>query len=105
MEDACEDYGQAAVYNGTCPGMPHTFALDDSHTFSNGQLQLVCGNTALMLGNTRLARYFNVIEGSSTRRHFGSFAGCAPSVPLASQSRKKTQPDSAVTTCDDTGGG
>lgn len=104
MEDACEDYGQAAVYNGSCPGMPHFFALDDGHTFTNGQLQLVCGNTALMLAHTRLAKYFTVVEGSSTRRHFGIFAGCAATAPFGSQSRIRSQPESAAPGCGDGGG-
>jgi arsenite methyltransferase len=105
MEDACEDYGQAAVYNGTCPGMPHVFTLDDGHTFATGQLQLVCGNTALMLAHTRLSKYFNVIEGSSIRRHFGIFAGCTTSEPFVSQSRKRPVPDCAAPSCGDGLGG
>ncbi len=104
MEDACEDYGQAAVYNGTCPGMPHFFALDDGHTFTNGKLQLVCGNTALMLNKTRFGKYFTVVEGSSARRHFGIFAGCGESDPFGAQSRKMSQPESAAPSCGDGGG-
>jgi arsenite methyltransferase len=104
MEDCCEDYGQAAVYNGTCPGMPYSFALDDGHTFENGKLQLVCGNTALMLARTRLSKYFNVVEGSSTRRHFGIFAGCATNEPFVSQSHKRPQLESAAPSCGDGGG-
>jgi arsenite methyltransferase len=98
VEDACEDYGQAAVYNGTCPSMPHSFVLDLGHTFANGQLKLVCGNTALMLANSRLSKYFNVIEGSSTRRHFGIFAACGISNPFDSHCRKPSA-DAAAPCC------
>ena len=104
MEDACEDYGQAAGYNGSCPGLPHSFALDDSHTFEHGKLQLVCGNTALMLSRTRLGKYFNVVEGSSTRRHFGLFAGCGTNEPFVSQSLKRPYAECAAPSCSDAGG-
>ena len=105
MEDACEDYGQAAVYNGSCPGLPHSFALDDSHTFEHGKLQLVCGNTALMLSRTRLGKYFNVVEGSSTRRHFGLFAGCGTNEPFVSQSLTRPNAECAApASCGDAGG-
>ena len=99
MEDACEDYGQAAVYNGTCPNMPHSFPLDIAHAFANGQLQLVCSNTALMLASTRLGKYFNVIEGSSTRRHFGIFAGCGTSNPFLSHCRNQAEGVAPTSSC------
>ena len=104
MEDACEDYGQAAVYNGTCADMPHAFALDDGHTFENGKMQLVCGNTALMLSRTRLGKYFTVFESSSERRHFGIFAGCGTNEPFITQTRKRPQLESAAPSCSDGGG-
>ena len=60
LEDICEDYGQVAVYRGTVPQSPHTFTLDDHHTFIAGKPMLVCGNTASMLQETRFARHFIV---------------------------------------------
>ncbi|MFP3984230.1 MAG: methyltransferase domain-containing protein [Desulfurivibrionaceae bacterium] len=75
LEDICEDYGQTAVYLGTVPGQPHRFALDDYHTFPTGKPVLVCGNTAAMLAETRLAPHFRVSGDRSV--HYGPF-DCSP---------------------------
>lgn len=75
LEDICEDYGQAAVYLGTIPHMPHCFPLDDHHLFIAGKPMLVCGNSAAMVSETRFARHFKIIGDRST--HFGPF-DCAP---------------------------
>lgn len=80
LEDLCEDYGQAAVYLGSIPGMPHAFVLDDHHTFPTGKPVLVCGNTASMLTETRFARHFRVTGDRST--HFGPFP-CGPAATSA----------------------
>ncbi len=77
LEDICEDYGQIAIYNGNIPGHPHFFDLDDHHRFFTGKPLLVCGNTASMLGKTRLASAFKLIGDRST--HHGAFAGCGTS--------------------------
>jgi SAM-dependent methyltransferase len=71
LEDLCEDYGQVAYYLGTLPGEPHRFTLDDHHTFETGKPMLVCGNTAAMLGETRVARHFRIVGDRSI--HFGAF--------------------------------
>ncbi len=75
LEDICEDYGQVAIYLGTIPESPHAFILDDHHTFITGKPMLVCGNTASMIKETRLARHFKVIGHRAT--HYGPF-NCAP---------------------------
>jgi SAM-dependent methyltransferase len=75
LEDACEDYGQTAVYRGTIAEAPHYFDLDDHHRFFTGKPMLVCGNTAAMLADTRFGRHFDV-TGDRTR-HFGLF-DCSP---------------------------
>jgi SAM-dependent methyltransferase len=75
LEDICEDYGQIAVYRGTIPGYPHAFELDDHHRFITDKPMLVCGNTAMMLEETRLARHFKVMGDRSV--HYGPF-NCAP---------------------------
>ncbi len=71
---------QTAVYNGKIVGSRHLYVLDDHHEFQTGMSQsrrlslwrglshsarthtgkpvLVCGNTASMLSETWLARYF-----------------------------------------------
>ncbi len=75
LEDICEDYGQAAVYNGGIADSPHKFVLDDHHVFVAGKPMLVCGNTAAMLEETRFAPFFTVLGDRST--HFGPF-DCKP---------------------------
>ena len=75
LEDICEDYGQIAYYNGSIPGHPHFFDLDDHHRFLTGKPMLVCGNTASMLYHTRYRKAFKVIGDRSV--HFGKFNGCA----------------------------
>jgi len=74
LEDACEDYGQVAVYRGTIKESPHNFCLDNHHVFENGKPMRVCSNTASMLYDTRLSSHFDVSGDLST--HFGYFQGC-----------------------------
>ena len=76
LEDICEDYGQAAWYDGSIPGHPHFFDLDDHHRFFTNKPMLVCGNTASMLSNTRYGTAFKVAGNRDT--HFGKFDGCSP---------------------------
>lgn len=76
LEDICEDYGQVAWYLGDIPGHPHQFCLDDHHAFHTGKPMLVCGNTAAMLLETRLAKHFRVSGDRSV--HFGPFDCAAP---------------------------
>ena len=75
LEDICEDYGQVAYYDGSIPGHPHFFDLDDHHRFFTGKPMLVCGNTASMLSNTRYRRSFRVTGDRSV--HYGAFGGCS----------------------------
>jgi len=75
MEDRCEDFGQVAVYLGTIPENPHSFALDDHHIFIAGKPMTVCGNTASMIQNTRYSRHFRISGDRSI--HYGLF-DCAP---------------------------
>ena len=75
LEDCCEDYGQVATYLGTMPDSPNAFVLDDHHRFIAGKPMLVCGNTAVMVGESRFGRHFRV-DGSRAV-HFGRF-DCSP---------------------------
>jgi SAM-dependent methyltransferase len=78
LEEGREDYGQVAVYRGTLPRAPHAFVLDDEHVFPAGKPELVCGNTAAMLGETRFARHFELTGDRSV--HYGPFGqACAAS--------------------------
>jgi SAM-dependent methyltransferase len=71
LEDICEDYGQVAYYDGSIPGHPHFFDLDDHHRFFTKKPMLVCGNTASMISNTRYGKAFKIVGDRST--HFGVF--------------------------------
>lgn len=75
LEDKCEDYGQMAIYQGTIPGQPHAFELDDHHRFETGRPMLVCGNTADMVSCTRYGAHFKVLGNKD--QHFGLFP-CGP---------------------------
>jgi radical SAM/Cys-rich protein len=74
LEDACEDYGHVAVYKGGIPEAPHKFILDAAHAFEKNRPERVCGNTALMLSQTRFGQYFEIT--GTFEEHFGSFRGC-----------------------------
>ena len=93
MEDICEDYGQTATYLGTIPGYPHFYELDDHHKFITGKPMLVCGNTAGMVGDSRLGKHFRVTGNRSV--HYGPFE-CAPA-PAAATEEGDSSP--AVSCC------
>ena len=82
LEDACEDYGQTAVYQGTIKESPHQFVLDNHHLFIKGKPLSVCSNTALMLSATRLQKHFQITGDLST--HYGLFAGCGETLAVKS---------------------
>ncbi len=75
LEDGCEDYGHIAVYNGRAPELPFKFELDSGHIFYKNKPERICGNTALMLSETRFKKYFEV--SGSFKEHFGTFANCS----------------------------
>lgn len=80
LEDDCEDYGQAVIYKGTIEDHFDSFNLDLGHHFQTGKVEAVCGNTYLMLKNTRLRDHFEFI--GNFERHFGIFPGCGTSNPF-----------------------
>lgn len=71
LEDLCEDYGHIAIYKGGIPEAPFRFDLDRGHGFEKNKPERVCGNTALMLSETRFKEYFQVF--GSFEEHFGEF--------------------------------
>ena len=83
LEPACEDYGQAVIYNGKIPNCPKAFVLDCHHTIIKGKVFLVCGNTFNMLKKTRFAQFFEFI--GDTSEHFGIFQDCGTDVPFSSK--------------------
>lgn len=82
LEDRCEDYGQTATYLGGISDSPNAFMLDDHHLFEKGKAVPICGNTAMMLKDTRYGEYFKITGDMGT--HFGLFdCGPAPSATTA----------------------
>jgi ubiquinone/menaquinone biosynthesis C-methylase UbiE len=94
LEPACEDYGQAVIYNGKIPFMPKAFELDAHHYIEKGKVFPVCGNTWRMIHDTRFKEYFDFIGNWDT--HYGIFAGCGLDVPYA---QVQTQSDSGGGCC------
>lgn len=81
LESACEDYGQAVIYQGTIADSPHQFVLDKHHTIATGRVFPVCGNTWRMLQDSRFVEHFTFIGDFS--QHFGVFEGCGTRMPFA----------------------
>ncbi|GAA6190700.1 methyltransferase domain-containing protein [Phaeobacter sp. NW0010-22] len=84
LEPACEEYGQAVIYKGTVEHAPHAFALDDHHLIEAGKVFPVCGNTWMMLKDTRFAAHFEFIGNFDT--HYGIFEGCGGESPFLQES-------------------
>jgi len=80
LEEDCEDYGQAVRYKGTIQGKPNGFDLDDHHNFQKGKIESVCGNTYLMLKESRFAEDFDFYGNFET--HYGIFEGCGGAMPF-----------------------
>ena len=80
LENACEDYGQAVIYRGTLPELPHAFTLDKHHHIETGRVFPVCGNTWRMLHDSRFRAHFEFIGDFS--RHYGLFEGCGGGLPF-----------------------
>ena len=92
LEPACEDFGQAVIYKGSIPHAPHEFALDDHHVIETGKVFPVCGNTWMMLKDTRFAEHIEFIGSFDT--HYGIFAGCGGESPFV-----EGQVDSSAASC------
>ena len=80
LEPACEDYGQAVIYQGSLDDHPNGFLLDEHHYIETGKVFPVCGNTWLMLERSRFQEHFRFIGDFST--HYGIFPGCGLSIPF-----------------------
>lgn len=87
LESACEDYGQAVIYQGTIADSPHQFVLDKHHTIATGRVFPVCGNTWRMLQDSRFVEHFTFIGDFS--QHFGLFAGCGTTMPFAKETENQ----------------
>jgi arsenite methyltransferase len=80
LESDCEDYGQAVAYKGGIPENDLAFMLDEHHYFPKGKVITVCGNTHMMLHDTRFAKYFDFYGTWDT--HYGIFEGCGGNMPF-----------------------
>jgi ubiquinone/menaquinone biosynthesis C-methylase UbiE len=78
IEDLCEDYGHIATYLGGHPENDFIFQLDGEHIFEKNRPERICGNTALMLSQTRLSKYFQI--SGNFEEHFGLFQDCGTAV-------------------------
>lgn len=81
LESDCEDYGQAVRYKGTIEHEKDRFVLDNHHIFEAGRIYTVCGNTYMMLNDTRFKDHFDFWGDFST--HYGIFEGCGGSAPFS----------------------
>ncbi|MEM8771095.1 MAG: methyltransferase domain-containing protein [Pseudomonadota bacterium] len=80
LESACEDYGQAVVYNGGLAHSENAFLLDHHHFIEKGRIFPVCGNTYRMLSESRFSTFFSFIGDWSN--HYGIFPGCGVASPF-----------------------
>jgi len=80
LELSCEDFGQAVRYVGNIKGQENTFILDKHHTIKVGKVYPVCGNTFLMLQQSRFSKYFEFYGNFDN--HHGIFPGCGESLPF-----------------------
>jgi SAM-dependent methyltransferase len=93
LEPACEDYGQAVIYNGGIQDSANAYLLDGHHLFEKGKIVPVCGNTWMMLADTRLKDHFTFI--GNFEKHFGIFPGCGTDIPYS----RSAEGSSAAAAC------
>jgi len=94
LEAACEDYSQAVKYLGGVKEQAASFVLDNHHRFDAGRVVPVCGNTFMMLADTRYRQFFEFYGDFS--KHFGIFPGCDTDFPYELSSESG---DSASVAC------
>ena len=80
LEDECEDFGQAVAYKGGIANHPNSWDLDGHHHFPKNKILPVCGNTYLMLHDTRFKDHFDFYGTWDT--HYGVFEGCGGAMPF-----------------------
>ena len=84
LEPQCEDYGQAVRYLGTDASDARVFTLDAHHRIEAGRMFPVCGNSWMMLAETRFAEHFEFFGDFS--RHYGVFPDCGTAMPFGQAS-------------------
>jgi SAM-dependent methyltransferase len=81
LETSCEDYGHAIRYKGNILESEKGFLLDAHHYFPAGKILPVCGNTYMMLNDTRFRENFEFFGDFHT--HYGIFEGCGENAPFS----------------------
>jgi ubiquinone/menaquinone biosynthesis C-methylase UbiE len=81
LESDCEDYGQAVKYKGSIKNSNKGFMLDGHHYFPAGKILPVCGNTYMMLHDTRFRNDFEFYGDFDV--HYGIFEGCGMNSPFS----------------------
>eukprot|EP01084_Bolivina_argentea_P061634 112675_1 len=71
IEDKSEDYGQYAIYKGNINEYPNYYDLDKDYRFISNKPRLICANTAKMIHNSWLSKYFYVFGQNNV--HYGLF--------------------------------
>ena len=97
LENECEDYGQAVIYKGSIEDREHGLSLDNGHFFEKGKVEPVCGNTYLMLHESRYQKHFDFI--GSFEKHYGVFPGCGSDNPFSSLHQSTTTKESSNSCC------
>lgn len=82
LETSCEEYGQAVRYKGDIAESSAGLKLDAHHYFPTGKIMQVCGNTFMMLNETRYKENFEFFGDFST--HYGIYEGCGENSPFSS---------------------
>jgi arsenite methyltransferase len=85
LEAACEEYGQTVTYKGTLSESPDEMVLDKDHVFTKNEKVKVCGNTYLMLNQSRYKDHFEFTGDFSN--HQGLFDTCGSARPYAEQTK------------------
>lgn len=83
-------YGQVAIYRGGIGQNEYYIDLDYHHRFFLNKAELVCGNTAAILTETRYSQYFDVI--GDRENHFVVFVSCCSPLSNNLDSRSNEQP-------------
>lgn len=85
LEPDCEDYGHSVKYLGGVEDEEDEFVLDSGHRFPKGKTEKVCGNSYLMVKDSRFAKHFEFSGDFST--HYGVFPGCGGHFPFEKASQ------------------
>jgi len=103
LEPTEEDYGQIARYKGTIPRCAHGITLDERHVFETGRPTAVSGNTAAIVQDSWLGKYFDVSGDRKT--HYGEFGMPVDIIPPSSMVEKTASESKAEDCCGPSQGG